>query len=356
MKIRIKSDFENFSSFENNYIEIDNLLVWATRNDCSDLFIKVGERPYVNRYGRIIPLNTQPITQIIWDSWFNENVSSEANAIYVRNKMYDTSYVVQGNRYRLNFSYSENCNILTARMINPIPPKFSEYGGKIDFPEGAKQCLKNAMSNKRGGGLILFAAPTGSGKSTTMACCINSWGNDNDCLRDSNFITLEDPIEYTYNSNSSFRIVQKELDKDFLSYDLGIKSSLREHPTHILVGETRDKDTIKALIEASRTGHITISTFHTRDIASTVTRLIDNFSDSLANGVDLISNIALIVCQRLSPKPDNSGYDLYVEYCSFNLEFKRILIDCLKTGESMEMAVNNYIDENIGNELICGRC
>lgn len=355
MKIKLKDEYSGYDMFNGQYVGIDNLLSWSTSNECSDLFVKVGDRPFVNRYGRIIPLNVQPINQVLWDEWFNANVSSQANAKYVRDMMYDTGYVLDGNRYRLNLSYSEGQNLLTARMINPVPPKFTDCGGKIEYPEGAKECLKRALSNRRGGGLVIFSAPTGSGKSTTMGACINSWGNSDGVMKNCNVITLEDPIEYVYKSNGSFRIVQKELDQDFVDFPSAIKSSLREHPQIIIVGECRGKDTIVSLIEAARTGHLVMTTFHCRDIASTVTRLIDNFSDSLADGVDLISNISLIVCQRLEPRDDGKGYELFVEYCAFDIEVKRLLIDALKRGDSLELVVEDYLRAHERDPLVCGR-
>lgn len=356
MKIKFQSgesDFTKATKFEGQEVDINELLNWCTKWDCSDLFIRVGERPYVNRYGRIIPLDVAIVDEFAWGEWAQYAIDSEKNAEYVRNKMYDFAYTYKGNRYRLNIGFSKDANILTARMINPFPPAFVECGGKIKYPEGAKAALMEALSNGKGG-MVIFSAPTGNGKTTTLGSCINSWRGYDGALADTNIITLEDPIEYIYDSRESTRIVQKELGKDFLSFELGIKAAMREHPTHILIGELRDKETIRAAIEAGRSGHTLMSTFHCRDIASTISRLLDNFSNSLAEGADLISNISLIICQRLLPKPDGSGYYLECEYAMFDYEIKRLICEGLRAGQNVEEIINQYVEANMGNGY-CGR-
>lgn len=357
MKIHIDSSESSFmkaKKFNGEIIPINDLLYWSTKNNCSDLFIRVGERPYVNRYGKIIPLNCAPITQYDWDDWANTSINSEKNAMYVRSKTYDFSYVFKGFRYRINIGYSRDVNIMTARMINPIPPKFVENGGKIIYPENCKYALMDSLSNGKGG-MIIFSAPTGNGKTTTLGSCINSWKGHDMPLADSNIITLEDPIEYIYNSEGSTRIIQKELEHDFLSFDLGIKAAMREHPSHILIGELRDKETIKAAIEAGRSGHTLLTTFHCRDISSTITRLLDNFSNSLAEGADLISNLSTIVCQRLLPLEDGNGYYLEVEYMNFNYQIKNMLACGLKSGDNIDYIINSYFEENKNDPYICGK-
>lgn len=356
MKIQFQvseSEINKALKFDGQEISINDLLNWCTKNDCSDLFIRVGERPYVNRYGKMIALNCAPIDTFMWGEWANYAIDSEKNAQYVRDKMYDFAYTYRSYRYRINVGFSQDANILTARMINPFPPAFKEYGGKIIYPEGAKSALREALSNRKGG-MVIFSAPTGNGKTTTLGSCINSWGGYGEALEDTNIITLEDPIEYIYNSKESTRIIQKELGKDFMSFDLGIKAAMREHPTHILIGELRDKETIRAAIEAGRSGHTLMSTFHCRDIASTISRLLDNFSGSIAEGIDLISNISLIICQRLIPRPDGSGYYLECEYALFDYTIKKNISEAIRKGENVEVIINQYIEENIGNGY-CGR-
>lgn len=357
MKLKLDtkdSIFTNMESFEDRNVPINELLNWGTKYNCSDVFIKVGERPYVNRYGKIIALNCAPIDQYDWEDWANVAINSEKNAEYVRNKMHDFAYTYKGYRYRINVGYSMEANILTARMINPIPPTFTEFGGKVIYPDGAKNALKEALSNNKGG-MVIFSAPTGNGKTTTLGSCINSWSGKNKPLENTNIITLEDPIEYIYNSQESTRIIQKELGKDFLSFELGIKSAMREHPTHILIGELRDKETIRAAIEAGRSGHTLLSTFHCRDIPSTISRLLDNFSNSLAEGSDLISNISLIVCQRLLSRPDGSGYYLEVDYMSFDYRIKSLIAEGIKRGDNIEGIINKYMSEHRDDKRICGK-
>lgn len=339
--------------FINKSPSIDELLKFCTQYGCSDLMIKVGSRPFIFRYGILYKVPSFPTTQKIWNEFAIKNgaISSEANSSYVREKMYDFSYEIQigggeSYRYRVSAGFSTNKNIATFRMISASLPTFKT----LNIPTNMVNMLAKSLRTR--GGITIIAGVTGSGKTSTLAACYNTFNSPQQPFENANVITLEDPIEYIYPSNDCTRVTQKELGKDFRSFANGIKQALREHPTHIEVGESRDAETIKTLIEASRTGHSVLTTFHTGSVADTLGRLIDHLSAD-NNGVtyDLITNINTIICQRLVP--GNNGYKLEYEYLDFNYSgVKSRLIKTNEENGNVQEAIRTMMNE-ITNPEIC---
>lgn len=147
-------------------------------------------------------------------------------------------------------------------------------------------------------GLILVTGPTGSGKSTTLAAMIEYLNRN----LDRHVITIEDPIEYRYESKRSL-IHQREVGEDAGSFASALRSALREDPDVILVGEMRDYETISAALLAAETGHLVLSTLHTTGAAQTVERIIDACPAEGQNQVriQLAGTLKGIVSQCLIP-------------------------------------------------------
>ena len=180
--------------------------------------------------------------------------------------------------------------------------------------------------------------------SSTMAACINTFSQKGDILDNTVWSTLEDPIEYRFESTDSFKITQKEMGEDFREFADGIKVALREHPNCILVGEIRDKYSISSAIEASRTGHLTMTTFHADDVAGTLRRLLYHLDNSSDLTYDLIANMRCIVSQHLIPQSDR--YLVDVEYLYFSPTIKRTILNGLKNGDN----INSIIDDIMSNK------
>jgi type IV pilus assembly protein PilB len=147
--------------------------------------------------------------------------------------------------------------------------------------------LKNALAQPHG--IMIVTGPTGSGKSTTLYACLNA-------LRDPtmNITTVEDPVEYRLAGINQVQ-VKSEID---LTFAACLRSILRQDPDIVLIGEIRDKETVEIAIKASLTGHLVLSTFHTNDAPSAVTRLIDMGIEPYL----LSSSLNLIIAQRLVRK------------------------------------------------------
>jgi type IV pilus assembly protein PilB len=183
---------------------------------------------------------------------------------------------------------------------------------KLGIEPDLLSVLKNALSQPHG--IMIVTGPTGSGKSTTLYACLNF-------LRDPtmNITTVEDPVEYRLNGINQVQ-VKPEIDLDFASC---LRSILRQDPDIVLIGEIRDKETVEIAIKASLTGHLVLSTFHTNDAPSAVTRL----SNMGIEPYLLSSSVNLIVAQRLVRKI----CDKCKEPSTLNQEvIKRLKIDANK--------------------------
>jgi twitching motility protein PilT len=145
-------------------------------------------------------------------------------------------------------------------------------------------------------GLILFAGPTGCGKTTSLAALV-------DCINERQtrrIITIEDPIEYRHAYKRS-SIVQREIPSDSASFEAALIGALRADPDVILVGEMRDVATMRAVLSAAETGHLVLTTLHTVDAPGTVDRLIDAFPGNEQAQVrsQVASTLQAVLCQQL---------------------------------------------------------
>ncbi len=149
-----------------------------------------------------------------------------------------------------------------------------------------EQVTKMEALLKRNEGIILVTGPTGSGKTTTLYSALNRVNS-----AERNIITVEDPVEYQLNGIGQMQVNQK-ID---LTFAAGLRSILRQDPDIIMVGEIRDAETANMAIQASLTGHLVLSTLHTNDAASAVTRLVDMGVEKFL----ISSTLTAVLAQRL---------------------------------------------------------
>lgn len=148
-------------------------------------------------------------------------------------------------------------------------------------------------------GLILFAGPTGSGKTTSLAAFVERMNE----RQARTVITIEDPIEYRIESKRSL-VRQRQLGRDVATYDEGLRGALRSDPDVIVIGEMRDAGTMRAALVAAETGHLVASSVHTSGAVQTVARIVDAFSPEHQSAVrtQLAQTLVAIVSQRLVPR------------------------------------------------------
>lgn len=148
-------------------------------------------------------------------------------------------------------------------------------------------------------GFILVTGPTGHGKTTTLAALIDEINN----TRATHIVTIEDPIEYVFNSKKSI-ISQREMHTDTHSWDVALRSVLREDPDVVLIGEMRDPETIASALTIAETGHLVFATLHTNSASQTIDRIIDSFPEGQREqvGIQLAATLEGVISQRLVPK------------------------------------------------------
>jgi twitching motility protein PilT len=189
-------------------------------------------------------------------------------------------------------------------QINGLAVAFRTIPSEIrGFDElGLPEVLKDLSLRDRG--LVLFTGPTGSGKSTSLAACID-YINE---YKELHIITIEDPIEY-YHSSRNCLINQRELGANTHSFANALRSALREDPDVILVGEMRDLETISLALTAAETGHLVFATLHTSSAAKTIDRIIDIFPASQKTQVRsmLAESLEAVVAQKLLRKKGGVG-------------------------------------------------
>jgi len=148
-------------------------------------------------------------------------------------------------------------------------------------------------------GMVLATGPAGSGKSCTLAALLMEINRS----RREHVITIEDPIEFVFESDQC-NVTQRQVGPHTRSFSRALRAALREDPDIILVSELRDQETIRTAVVAAETGHLVLGTLHTRDAASTVSRLLDVFPPHEQDQIRTMvaASLRTVISQRLLPR------------------------------------------------------
>lgn len=274
---------------------ITDILIYASKNDCSDIHLVTGSQPIVRRIGSLERLQLPPIAEKEILAWLMELLSEEQLSLFYTGKDIDSAYTDwNGNRFRINVYRQQGKPAIAMRLLKNDIPTIDQLG--------LPQVLKELADLPRG--LVLVTGPTGSGKSTTLAAMIDYINR----RKSRHILTLEDPIEYIYTPKQAL-INQREINRDVTDFKTGLRSALREDPDVILVGEMRDFETISLAITAAETGHLVFSTLHTIGAANTIDRIIDTFPTNQQSQIrtQLATVLKASISQVLVPKADLSG-------------------------------------------------
>lgn len=275
--------------------ELDEILRTAFYAKASDVHLVVGTTPVFRIDGKLIPQPGDKLSFEETEEFVQAILPTEMLAALKEKRELDFSYGINGlTRFRVNVFYQRNSLSLAFRIITIDIPKFETLG----IPEITRKLVEEPH------GLFLVTGPTGSGKTTSLAALIDHMNQ----TQNRHIITLEDPIEYLHSHNKSI-IVQREIGFDALSFQSGLRASLRQDPDVILVGELRDLETISTAITAAETGHLVLGTLHTSSATGSIERMIDVFPSDQRNQVRLmLANVLLgILTQRLLPTRDGKG-------------------------------------------------
>lgn len=286
---------ENQTNQEPN---IQDLLLKTIEANASDLHLISGTPPTLRIDGRLTHITSySPLLNTEIEQMVKTIMNPVQQEIFFNNRSIDFSYAFGGGdygdkgRFRINLYYQRGTIAGAFRLLPPRIRTIEELGLPPICHEIAK--LKQ--------GFILITGPTGHGKSTTIASILNEINTGTE----SNIITVEDPIEYVYPKAKSL-ISQRELGLDSLSWGEALRSTLREDPDVLLIGEMRDPESIASAITIAETGHLVFSTLHTNSASQSIDRMIDAFPEHQQNQIkaQLANTLEGVISQRLIPRID----------------------------------------------------
>jgi twitching motility protein PilT len=307
---------------------IDTLFQKMVEGKASDMHLTIGNPPMIRVRGDLVPLDDWIVTDQVLHVLLYETMTPEQWELCWQRHDYDYAYEVAGlARFRCNVFFNQQG---IAAVFRTIPAKILTLEDL-----GMPPVVKDMCKVKRG--LLLVTGPTGSGKSTTLAGMIDEINSN----REANILTIEDPIEFVHPVKKC-KITQREVHRDTHSFKAALRSSMRQDPDIILVGEMRDYETISLAIAAAEMGILVFGTLHTNSAAKTIDRIINVFpSDERdkARGA-LSASTRGIVAQQLCPTKDGKGRCAAVEI----LTYEKSLPNIIRTGKISSL--NSLIELN----------
>ena len=267
--------------------DMKKLLQLVLHKGASDLHLTVGRPPILRIQGQLVPQGKIRLGDPDMRMLLNSIMTARQRMVYELEKEVDFALSLEaGQRFRVNAYFQRGSMAAALRSIPSAVPDASALG----LGENILQFADKPH------GLVLVVGPTGSGKSTTLACMLNRINEKRACR----IITIEDPIEF-YHNNILATIDQRELHADTKSFASALKYILRQDPDVILVGEMRDQETIAAALTAAETGHLVFATLHTNDAVQTIDRIIDVFPAHQQDQIrtQLAASLQAVISQRL---------------------------------------------------------
>ncbi|MBW2058746.1 MAG: type IV pilus twitching motility protein PilT [Deltaproteobacteria bacterium] len=271
-------------------VELKNLLEVLIEKKASDLHITTGSPPVIRIDGKLVRLNTEPLTATDTKRLCYSVLTDAQRHRFEEDNELDFSFGIKGlSRFRGNIFVQRGA---VAGAFRTIPYEILDFE-KLGIPPLINELLTKPK------GLILITGPTGTGKSTTLASIIQKINED----RSAHIITIEDPIEYLHTHKKCI-INQREVNSDTQSFAEALRHILRQDPDIILIGEMRDLETIQAALTIAETGHLTFATLHTNSCVETINRIIDVFPPHQQPQIRAQLSFVLegVLTQQLLPK------------------------------------------------------
>jgi twitching motility protein PilT len=317
--------------------DLIKMLQVGKNKSASDLHIVVNRPPLYRIHGSLIPVDDMPaLNAEDIEQGLKQIVTEQEMEDFVKTKELDFGRTVPDvGRVRFNAALQRGTISLVMRLLPSIIPTPEVLG----LPKVCKELIQRPR------GLVVISGPTGSGKSTTLASMID-YLNQTESRR---IVTLEDPIEYTY-ENKKCTITQRELGHDTLSFAEGLRHVLRQDPDVILVGEMRDLETASAALTVAETGHLVLTTGHAPSASQAVERIANMFPPherTLAQ-TRLASLLLGILCQALVPKVGGKGRVAAIEVMLASSAIRNLIRD----GKTYQLPNSIRMSTQQGMELL----
>lgn len=308
---------------------LNRLMVHCTKHGASDIKITTEEEIKAKIHGLVFKITPRKLTRNEVENILNLIYGPNGSSRIKSGEDIDKSWELRparGERYRFRINATGGRKLgasaiqITARIIASDPPPLSALG--------IEQAVIGGAYPKDG--IVIVAGPTGSGKSTTLASLMRSIIEDPEAHKF--ILTYEAPIEYVYDSVDAptCSMLQSEIGPagDLIGFAQGIRNAMRRAPDIILVGESRDQETLEAAVAASLSGHAVYTTLHANSVADTIRRMMNFFPHEAQGAVtmDLIETIRMLVWQRLFTRPDGSGRVAVREFLVFDEDVRSSLL------------------------------
>ncbi len=277
-------------------MDIERLLKAMEEQEATDLFLKVGNKPFLRIHGQLYPAGELPLTREEVEEVATALMDATQRQLLHAERELDFAFERAGaGRFRANVLWQRGTMALVIRRIQRVVRQFDE----LHLPaEPLTRLLREQY------GLILITGPTDSGKSTTIASMVESLNR----AGPKHIVTLEDPIEFQFEEDQAI-ITQREIGTDTRSFAEGLRSALRQSPDALFVSDIRDRESMEACLLAAEAGQLVLSCLHTTNIMTTVERIIGFFPAAQQERIRLRLSLVLrgIVSLRLLLRQDGCG-------------------------------------------------
>jgi len=304
---------------------MEKIIKAAVDRGASDLHIKAGDVFRARIDGKLVPLTKQRLTPEQTKAIALRFIPGEEDRARIDKILdFDCSWGAPGiGRFRINILRQRSSFMIVMRVIPFEVPTLEQ----LHLPA----VLQTIASAERG--MVLVTGVTGSGKSSTMAAMIDYINRS----AQKHIVTLENPIEFLHR-DVSCSLTQREIGTDTESFRSGLRAALRQDPDVILIGEMRDPETIDTAMKAAETGHLLISTLHTPDATTTVSRIVAMFppEEQGVVRVRLADALHAVVSQRLLRRKDGHGRVAALEVMTVTSTIRDLILDQNRTSEIRE--------------------
>jgi len=272
-------------------LQLQELLALTLEQSASDLHISAGHSPVLRMMGRLVPLVKQAkLTPENTRGLAFALMTEDQQRRFLREKELDFSYNFEDKaRFRVNVFLQRSCVSVAMRLI----PTVIRTVDDLRLPPVVHEFTQPSQ------GFVLITGPSSHGKSTTLAALIDEINHQRSC----HIVTIEDPIEYVFDDDRAI-VDQREVYQDSLSFARALRSTFRQDPDVIMVGEMRDPETVAIAITAAETGHLVFATLHTNSASQTIHRVVNSFPAEQQNQIraQLSASLLGVVSQRLIPR------------------------------------------------------
>jgi defect in organelle trafficking protein DotB len=328
---------------------LEPLLEYCVKKNASDITLQTNEPVTIDIFGKLHKITNRRLTNTEVGDLLNAMYGPNGTTQILSGSDVDTHYEIRPTRIdRFRFRVNgTGCQVeghagiqITLRTIPNEPPRLSD----LNLPQNIVDVIAPRD------GVVYVTGSTGSGKSTLLAAIIRSIAEDP--LSNRKILTYEAPIEFVFDAidKPSSIISQSEIPRNLPSFAAGVRNALRRTPQLILVGESRDNETMSAVLEAALTGHPVYTTLHANGVAETIRRLVGTFPKEERHGrsIDIIETLRVIIWQQLAPTVDGKRMALR-EYLIFDEQVRDKL---LSVNPEQATAMTRRLVKEYGQPMI----